>query len=197
MTSLDGGTCSIQDQPQLVNAVSGRGTDSTTLEVKASEGSLDLSGAHEDLLRHPVASDAAKLCIRPRYCRCQWALCVFSPRRCAKSLSDLHFSTERISSSRSKVPPSSTSIQPVEMAAPQALKRQRETEVVARAFIGARCSDDSPPGAWRAAAAAAGVDGADAFLCHLGRSVARVQSGPNRCLGRAVSTEARQNWRHL
>ena len=40
-----------------------------------------------------------------------------------------------------------------------------------RAAFAARCGDDSPPGAWRLAAASAGVSGADAFLCHLSRSI--------------------------
>ena len=40
-----------------------------------------------------------------------------------------------------------------------------------RATLLARCGDDSPPGAWRGAAASAGVTGADAFLCYLSRSI--------------------------
>ena len=39
------------------------------------------------------------------------------------------------------------------------------------ATLTARCGDDLPPGAWRVAAASAGVSGADAFLCHLSRSI--------------------------
>ena len=49
----------------------------------------------------------------------------------------------------------------------------------ARAALRARCGNDSPAGAWQAAAAAAGVSGPDAFLCHLGRSVcAALESVP-------------------
>lgn len=40
-----------------------------------------------------------------------------------------------------------------------------------RATLATRCGDDSPCGAWQAAAAAAGVTGADAFLCHLSLSI--------------------------
>ena len=40
-----------------------------------------------------------------------------------------------------------------------------------RPALAARCADDSPPGAWKAAAVSAGVAGADAFLCHLSRSI--------------------------
>ena len=36
----------------------------------------------------------------------------------------------------------------------------------------ARCVGDSPSGAWRVAAASAGVAGADAFLCQLSKSIA-------------------------
>ena len=39
------------------------------------------------------------------------------------------------------------------------------------ATLVARCGDDSPPGAWRVAAASAGVSAADAFLCYLSRSI--------------------------
>ena len=38
--------------------------------------------------------------------------------------------------------------------------------------LSARFGDDSPPGAWKVAAASEGVAGADAFLCHLSRSIA-------------------------
>jgi hypothetical protein len=41
-----------------------------------------------------------------------------------------------------------------------------------RSALVSRCGHNSPPGRWQAAAAAAGVSGADAFLCHLGRSIA-------------------------
>lgn len=41
-----------------------------------------------------------------------------------------------------------------------------------RTTLSARCGNDWPPGAWRAAATAAGVSGADAFLCSLSRSIA-------------------------
>lgn len=41
-----------------------------------------------------------------------------------------------------------------------------------RADIASRSAADATPGAWQAAAAAAGVSGADACLCHLGRSIA-------------------------
>ena len=41
-----------------------------------------------------------------------------------------------------------------------------------RPALTARCGDDSPPGAWKVAAATAGVAGADAFLCYLARSIA-------------------------
>jgi len=36
----------------------------------------------------------------------------------------------------------------------------------------ARCGGDSPSGAWQVAAASAGVAGADAYLCHLSKSIA-------------------------
>jgi len=65
---------------------------------------------------------------------------------------------------------------------PASRKRVRDTAktaVVAHfsasAFLSAlvsRCGAGSPPGAWQTAAAAAGVFGADAFLCHLSRSIA-------------------------
>lgn len=40
-----------------------------------------------------------------------------------------------------------------------------------RSVLKSRCEGDSLQGAWRAAAAAAGVAGADAFLCHLSGSI--------------------------
>ena len=40
-----------------------------------------------------------------------------------------------------------------------------------RSLLEARCSVDSPDGAWRLAAEAAGETGADAHLCRLGRSI--------------------------
>lgn len=49
------------------------------------------------------------------------------------------------------------------------------TAASVRTALAIRCGDDAPfPGAWRAATAAvlAGVTGADAFLCHLSRSIA-------------------------
>ena len=65
---------------------------------------------------------------------------------------------------------------------PVARKRSRETEKIDaaippsavnfRAALVSRCGAGSPPGAWHTAAAAAGVSGADSFLCHLGRSIA-------------------------
>jgi hypothetical protein len=83
-------------------------------------------------------------------------------------------------------------------AMPAARKRARETAKIDvavppsavdfRAALVSRCGDSSPPGAWRAAAATAGVSGADAFLCHLGRSiVAALQSIP----AKAESARAR------
>lgn len=46
------------------------------------------------------------------------------------------------------------------------------TTAVDRAALVARSGDDSLPGPWRPAAEAAGVISADAFLCHLARSIA-------------------------
>lgn len=46
-----------------------------------------------------------------------------------------------------------------------------ESVAALRAALAARCGDDSPPGPWRAAAAAAGVSGADAFVCKLSSSI--------------------------
>ena len=47
------------------------------------------------------------------------------------------------------------------------------TAAALRDSLKIRCKDDPPPaGAWRAAAAAAGVNGADAFLCLRSRSIA-------------------------
>lgn len=45
------------------------------------------------------------------------------------------------------------------------------TAAVLRAVLTSRCGED-PPGAWQSTAAASGVSGADAFLCHLSRSIA-------------------------
>lgn len=45
------------------------------------------------------------------------------------------------------------------------------TASVFRAALAKRCGEDAPFGFWRVPAAAAGVSGADAFLCHLGRSI--------------------------
>lgn len=49
---------------------------------------------------------------------------------------------------------------------------QAVTAAARRSNLAARCSDDSPPGIWRVAAAAEGVlPGADAYLCHRSRSI--------------------------
>ena len=65
---------------------------------------------------------------------------------------------------------------------PSARKRLRDnavvplvaplSSVVFRAALASRSVVDELPSAWRAAAAAVGVSGADAYLCHLGRSIA-------------------------
>lgn len=65
---------------------------------------------------------------------------------------------------------------------PHARKRLRDNAVVPlvapsssatfRATLASRSVVDELPGAWRTAAAAVGVSGADAYLCHLGRSIA-------------------------
>jgi hypothetical protein len=54
-----------------------------------------------------------------------------------------------------------------------AASSESDTSAIRAAFA-ARCvDDDSPPGAWRFAAASVGVSGADAFLRHLSRSIFR------------------------
>lgn len=49
------------------------------------------------------------------------------------------------------------------------------TAAALRATLAARCGDAVPPGAWLAVASAASVTGADAYLCHLSRSIAAAQ----------------------
>lgn len=61
-----------------------------------------------------------------------------------------------------------------------------------RAAVAARCRDDSCPAAWRAAAATAGVSGADALLCHMSLSIATaLESVPQNA--EAVLAQLRSN----